>query len=69
MSEDSEYMSKIIDEHLTGGRIVGAFVGTGDEGYFGFDVARAGKILHVWVNQDPEGNGPGFLSIEQETTK
>ena len=34
---------------------------------FGFQVrTRAGKKVNVWVDCDPEGNGPGHLSLEPD---
>ncbi len=27
---------------------------------------RSSQILHAWILCDPEGNGPGFLDIQQE---
>ena len=31
---------------------------------FGFEVRRPdGKLVDVWVDCDPEGNGPGHLNI------
>ena len=26
---------------------------------------QAAKVIHVWILCDPEGNGPGFLEIEE----
>ena len=32
---------------------------------FGFEVRQPdGKLVNVWVDCDPEGNGPGHLNIE-----
>lgn len=33
---------------------------------FGLRFKRGKKILNVWVQADPEGNGSGFLNIEQD---
>lgn len=32
--------------------------------YFGFQCRKGKVVKNVWVNCDPEGNGPGHLSIE-----
>lgn len=38
------------------------------EGSFGFQVrTRQDQLLDVWVDCDPEGNGPGHLSIAPAT--
>ncbi len=31
---------------------------------FGLRVRKGGTTFHVWVDCDPEGNGPGHLEIE-----
>jgi len=38
---------------------------TGDFGSFGLTLRRGCKTLNVWVDCDPEGNGPGHLNIEE----
>jgi hypothetical protein len=38
---------------------------TGDFGSFGLTLRRGRKTLNVWVDCDPEGNGPGHLNIEE----
>lgn len=48
---------------LIGGKIVGVFHDP-DKEYWGIDVVIKGKTHSVWVNCDPEGNGPGHLEIE-----
>jgi len=46
---------------LVGGTIIAALDG-GDS--FGFRVrTKSGAALDVWVDCDPEGNGPGHLNI------
>jgi hypothetical protein len=52
---------------LLDGKIIGFFKEKGDEGYWGFVVQKDKKFYDVWVNCDPEGNGPGHLSIEEQT--
>ena len=39
---------------------------TKDFGSFGLTLRRGRKTFNVWVNCDPEGNGPGHLNIEEE---
>jgi len=64
-----EYMTKEIADKLVGAKITGAIESPGNdfsEGSFGFNVAtEQGKTLQVWVDMDPEGNGPGWLSIQE----
>jgi hypothetical protein len=51
-------------EPLVGGRITAA-INTPDNESFGFVVTLPDKTTrHVWVDCDPEGNGPGHLNIE-----
>ena len=33
---------------------------------FGLTLRRGRKTLNVWVDCDPEGNGPGHLNVEEE---
>lgn len=33
---------------------------------FGLLVVNKGRRFHVWVDCDPEGNGPGHLNIEPQ---
>ncbi len=41
-----------------------------DTGYWGFRICtKHGKRISVWVDCDPEGNGPGHLHLEQEYEK
>ena len=59
---------------LVGGTIIatlqdepGTARGTANEGSFGFQVRTLkGQVLDVWVDCDPEGNGPGHLEIEPD---
>jgi len=55
-------MLDVIDEELAGWTITRSMADKELE-YFGFVVEKAGKKKLVYVDQDPEGNGPGFLSI------
>jgi hypothetical protein len=58
-----EYMAEKINENLIGGRITGAMI-TEDGESFGLKVSSPIGRFQVWVDRDPEGNGPGWLSIE-----
>jgi len=40
--------------------------GSPPEGFFGLTLKRKdGKAFVLWVNCDPEGNGPGWLDIQE----
>lgn len=68
MKTNAEYMAQIVSEKLVGGRITDALVTNEDEfgtAFFGFRVEVNGGALNVWVQRDPEGNGEGFLAIEE----
>ncbi len=39
---------------------------TADFESFGLTLRRRRKTLNIWVDCDPEGNGPGHLNIEEE---
>jgi hypothetical protein len=67
VSHDNDYCTNQIADHLVGGTITGAIQSSSDEwgdGFFGFRVKKGDKELAVWVQQDAEGNGPGWVSIE-----
>lgn len=50
---------------IVGMTIVDTFTDPAGE-FWGFEVAVAGvQRRYVWVNCDPEGNGPGALEIER----
>ena len=70
MSEQSEFVEACLDRlvpQLVGMTITGGAVDESGE-YWGFVVEgkKQGKTVKkvVFVNCDPEGNGPGFLEIE-----
>jgi len=48
---------------LIGWKITEVFLDEARE-YYGFQVEKNGVKKDVWVNRDPEANGPGFLNIE-----
>lgn len=61
-----DYMENLINKELAGWTIISALVEAPDREYYGF-VVRKGRVeKFVWVLQDPEGNGPGFLNVEKE---
>jgi len=65
MSEPSDHCkaeAAQIKKRLLGGTITKTLLSE-DGKTFGFQVQKAGKTLDIWVDQDPEGNGPGHLSI------
>lgn len=56
------FMVKMIADHLVGHRIVAVLKDElTEDGNFGFKLDN-GTL--VWVDCDGEGNGPGFLSLE-----
>ena len=58
----SKYMADMITEKLAGATITG---GAEASPSFGMCVTlKGGKKVSVWVDCDAEGNGPGWLSIE-----
>ncbi|VGO14431.1 hypothetical protein PDESU_02992 [Pontiella desulfatans] len=67
MSKPNEYAQACLDRlipELTGLTITGGAVDDTGE-YWGFTAEwKQGKKV-IWVNCDPEGNGPGFLEIEE----
>lgn len=60
----TEAEAKQIRDTIVGGKIRAAFT-TPDGGSFGFRVGNGDKEFDVWVDCDPEGNGPGHLNIEE----
>jgi hypothetical protein len=67
MSHDNEFCKKQIVERLLGGTITGALESEDDFGdeFFGIRVMKDGKQLAVWVQSDAEGNGPGWIEVEE----
>ncbi len=66
--DDAAYMANQIFTQLKGFTIGSPIVTPDDEEHermFGFQVTRGdGMVRQVWVLRDPEGNGPGWLDIE-----
>ena len=62
-----KFMAAEIGEKLAGRTITGAVLSSDGEGFgFRVDNGEEGGSAVVWVDCDPEGNGPGWLSIEAE---
>ena len=54
-------------QSLIGGSIEGIIEDTAsDYPFHGLLVINKGRRFHVWVQCDPEGNGPGHLNIEPQ---
>ena len=54
------------NKKLIGTQVVGTIL-TPDEEAWGLQVrTQDGNELLVWVDCDPEGNGPGWLQIEEK---
>ena len=62
--QNCKYMAEEISEKLVGCRIMSALLSEDSES-FGLLLAGKKGPIQVWVNCDPEGNGPGWLSIEE----
>jgi len=66
---NAQYMADAIGKELVGTTIKGSLI-TPDGESFGFQVVRKAPgrgnydVIDVWVDCDPEGNGPGWLNIE-----
>jgi hypothetical protein len=62
---EGEHLKKLVGGKITGVIRSGKI---GDrETFYGFEVEHPdGKKQSVWIQQDPEGNGPGHLNIETE---
>ena len=73
MTHSEQYaneMAEAVAKELVGGQITEVFVTPEDEydpAGFGFIVTIKGKRKIVCVQMDPEGNGPGFLDIQEAT--
>ena len=76
MSSDARFTRDQILKHLVGGKITQAiqtFEDGAPENYFedfaGFVVKKGNRSIHVWVQQDAEGNGGGWLALEDPKTQ
>ena len=70
-NQDSSHRQHVEAEIKQAKRLLGfAVVGachTEDFGSFGLTLKKGRKTLNIWVDCDPEGNGPGHLNIEEES--
>lgn len=65
-NDNSQYALKQIQKKLIGGKIVASITDdSDDEGFYGIRVQVGSTYYNCWVSCDPEGNAPGFLSIEK----
>lgn len=62
MKHPTDYEVDQIIEKLIGFKITGAVQSECKE-HFGLRLKKGSKALNVWVDCDPEGNGPGHLHI------
>ena len=76
MSSDARFTRDQIVEHLVGGKITQAIQTFEDgapeehfEDFAGFIVKKGNRSIHVWVQQDAEGNGGGWLALEDPKTQ
>ena len=76
MSSDARFTRDQILKHLVGGKIIQViqtFEDGADEDHFedfaGFVVAKGNRSIHVWVQRDAEGNGGGWLALEDPKTQ
>ena len=61
---NADYMAKEIHAKLVGTIITQPVLD--GEGNFGFQCASKEGTFIVWVDRDPEGNGPGWLKIVED---
>ena len=67
MTTEAKFMAEQISENLIGWRITGAIItdeSDGPDQRFGLQLSLRNKTLNVWIDQDAESNGPGWLAIE-----
>jgi hypothetical protein len=67
MSDSSYTIDRLTKLGIPGGTITGfAEDGSGYDHYMGLVITTAeGKRYVLWVNRDPEGNGPGWLDPQE----
>jgi hypothetical protein len=59
-----KFAAEEVTKRLAGAVILGGMI-TPDGEAWGFEVElKDGTTKHVWVDCDPEGNGPGWLAID-----
>ena len=76
MSSDARVTRDQILKHLVGGKITGAIATFEDgaaknhfEDFAGFVVKKGNRTINVWVQSDAEGNGGGWLALEDPKTQ
>jgi hypothetical protein len=62
-SEDVEYAADNVVGPLVGFKITGVALDKENESY-GLVIERGKSKKIAWVDCDPEGNGPGWLQVE-----
>ena len=71
MKTEQEYLAELINEKLRSTVIKNACIDPTGE-LVGLEVVRKGKgrgnydVFPVWILRDPEGNGSGWLEIEDD---
>lgn len=76
MSSDAQFTADQIIKHLVGGKITRAIATFEDgaaenhfEDFAGFVVKKGNRTINVWVQRDAEGNGGGWLALEDPKTQ
>lgn len=65
MKTEAAVFCDMVNKMLVGGTIVCGLTDP-EESSWGFKVKKKGRIFNVWVDCDPEGNGPGAIDIEEQ---
>ena len=65
LDSDQRFLLTEIDKKLVGGIITGGFFDH-NEGVIGMRIENKGKVYCCWIIMDPEGNGPGWIDIQEE---
>ena len=67
MRTEAEYSAEAVGKQIAGCRITNVIVAADKESW-GFRIVspkgKVGKVRMVWVDRDPEGNGPGHLDVQ-----
>ena len=67
MMTDAKFNAEMIQKQLLGWTIINPVLTADSDGYdqrFGFLVKKGKKSKVVWVDQDGESNGAGWLAID-----
>ena len=65
---DAEWALANMNKKLVDGKITGTCATEDGESY-GIIVKNGNKEFRCWIDCDPEGNGPGFMKIEEGQTR